>query len=106
MAISARYRQLLVSVEERADRLYEQLPETSTKSLLLVDRAAEELQDRAETVGEIPQLKLHDQLAPVLLKAHGHLDRARLQLEEAGHQTAGTQLWELEQMIYHLLNDL
>lgn len=106
MSISERYRQILEQIEAEADRLYETLPEDTAKALRQVDRAAEELQELAEGVGEIPQMHLDGKLSPVLLKAHGCLDRARVLLEDAGHQKAGATVWELEQLIYRLLNDL
>ena len=106
MTISERYRQVLEHIELEADRLYEVLPETTANALRLVDRAAEELQDLIETVGEIPQYQLEAKLAPVLLKCHGHLDRARVMLENDGHAKEGGNVWEMEQLIYRLLNDL
>ena len=106
MAISERYRQILEKIEHEADRLYELLPEETVKALRLVDQAAEEMQDLQESVGEIPQIQLESKLSPVLLKAHGHLDRARVILEKDQHGNAGAIVWELEQLIYRLLNDL
>lgn len=106
MSISDRYRQLIDQIENDVDRLYENLPDTTAKALRLVDMAVEEMQDLAESVGEIPQIQLEHKLSPVLLKAHEKLDRARVMLEEAGHKNAGGNIWELEQMIYRLLNDL
>ena len=58
-----------------------------------------------EQVGEIPRIQLEGKLTPVLLKGHGRLDQARLLLEEEQHPLAG-RVWELEQTIYRLLNDL
>ena len=54
MAISERYRQIYDQIEQRADRLYEELPADAAKALRLVDQAAEELQDQLDAVGEIP----------------------------------------------------
>ena len=106
MSISERYRRILLQIEQKADHLYEVLPESTAKALRLVDLAAEELQDLSEFVGEIPQFQLENKLSPVLLKVHGHLDRARVLLENEEHQKAGETIWELEQLIYRLLNDL
>ncbi len=106
MSISERYRQLLERIDQESDHLYEILPENTAKSLRLVDIAAEELQDWVDSVGEIPQLQLEDKLSPVLLKAHGYLDRARVSLEKDGHQRAVEIIWEMEQGLYRLLNDL
>jgi len=106
MSISERYRQILERIDQESDHLYEILPENTAKSLRLVDIAAEELQDLVDTVGEIPQLHLESKLSPVLLKAHEYLDRARVSLEKDDHQKAVEIIWELEQGIYRLLNDL
>lgn len=106
MSISVRYRQLLEQIETEADRLYEALPEDTANALRLVDLAAEEMQDWVESVGEISKIKLEEKLSPVLLKVHGQLDRARVMLENAGHEKESSLVWELEQRIYRLLNDL
>lgn len=106
MSISERYRQILEQIDAESDRLYEVLPGDTGKALRQVDLAAEELQDWIESVGEIPQMQLDAKLSPVLLKAHGHLDRARVMLDDAGHQKEAAILWELEQLVYRLLNDL
>ena len=106
MSISERYRQVLEQIETEADRLYEVLPEETAKALRQIDIAAEEMQDIVETVGEIPQYQLETKLSPVLLKSHESLDRARVMLEGGAHEKAAASVWELEQLIYRLLNDL
>jgi len=106
MSISQRYRQILERIDQQSDHLYEILPESTATALRLVDIATEELQDWADLVGEIPQFKLEEKLSPVLLNAHAQLDRARVMLEKADHPQAGEIIWELEQGIYRLLNDL
>jgi len=106
MSITERYRQILERIDRESDHLYEILPESTANALRLVDIAAEELQDWVDLVGEIPQLQLEAKLSPVLLKAHGDLDRARVLLENDEHQDAGEMIWELEQGLYRLLNDL
>jgi len=106
MSISERYRQILVRIDQESDHLYEILPESTVKALRLVDIAAEELQDWVDSVGEIPQIQLEAKLSPVLLNAHGYLDRARVMLEKDNHQRGVDIIWELEQGIYRLLNDL
>ncbi|PLX97903.1 MAG: hypothetical protein C0622_12225 [Desulfuromonas sp.] len=106
MSISERYRQIVEQIEQEADRLYEVLPESTGKALRQVDMAVEELQDWLEAVGEIPRNQLESKLSPVLLKAHGQLDRARVLLEAEEHNAAVEKIWELEQLIYRLLNDL
>ncbi|WP_321371360.1 hypothetical protein [uncultured Desulfuromusa sp.] len=106
MSISTRYRQILEQIDQESDRLYEILPESTASALRLVDIAAEGLQDWVDSVGEIPQFQLEEKLSPVLLKAHADLDRARVLLEKSDHQHAGEMIWELEQGLYRLLNDL
>lgn len=107
MTISERYRDIVQLFEQRADDFYTMLPEEATGPLRFVDRAVEELLEWVEGVGDIPRNQLETRLSPVLLKAHGDLDRARVQLEQAeqGTVVAGM-IWELEQLIYRLLNDL
>ena len=106
MSISERYRQILEQLDTESDRFYEVLPEDTANALRQVDLAAEEMQDWVEAVGEIPQNRLDAKLSPVLLKAHEHLDRARVMLEKAEHPKEAETIWELEQLIYRLLNDL
>lgn len=106
MSISDRYRQIVATLEEQSDRFYERLPAVAIKPLRLVDQAAEELQTQAESVGEIPQLQLESRLAPIIIRAHGKLDRARVALDDEGHAQVAGQIWELEQLLYRLLNDL
>ncbi|SHI47096.1 hypothetical protein SAMN02745165_00142 [Malonomonas rubra DSM 5091] len=106
MSISERYRQLLDQLDKESDRLYEELPESTVNALRQVDIAVEEMQELTESVGEIPQFQIEAKLSPVLLKSHECLDRARVMLEKDGHDKAGAKIWELEQMIYRLLNDL
>ncbi len=106
MTITERFRQITELIEEQADLYYTLLPQEATTSLRFVDRAVEDLQDAAETVGDIPQYQLDAKLSPVLLKAHEQLDRGRVQLEKGGYDKVAAMIWEQEQLIYRLLNDL
>lgn len=106
MTISERYRDIAQQLERQADAFYERLPEEATRPLRFIDRAAEEMMELVEAVGEIPRNQLDAKLSPVLLKAHGDLDRARVQLEQGDHAEVAAMIWELEQLIYRLLNDL
>ncbi|MCK4503540.1 MAG: hypothetical protein KAU22_10940 [Desulfuromonadales bacterium] len=106
MSISERFRQLLEQIDRESDRLYEILPESTASVLRQVDIVAEDLQDWVDSVGEIPQMYLESKLSPVLLQAHGQLDRVRVLLEKDEHQQASEIVWELEQGVYRLLNDL
>lgn len=106
MNISDRYRQLLG--DTRA--LLAGFPPASTDEAAQPQRfAAQALQGLAELeerVGEIPRIRLESQLTPVLLKAHSQLDRARMLLEEQGEEDRAAAVWETEQKIYRLLNEL
>ncbi len=106
MSISERFRQILEQIDRNSDLLYEILPEGAATALRLVDIAVEEMQDWVDSVGEIPQFQLESKLSPVLLKVHADLDRARVLLEKDEHEKASQIIWELEQGVYRLLNDL
>ncbi len=72
----------------------------------LFEKALGELAPFDEAVGEIPRIRLEEKLTPILLKSHFVLDRARLLLDEGGEPDRAAEVWELEQQIYRLLNDL
>ena len=105
MSISARYRQLSDEICNLKSRLEDQ-----AGALRTVGKAAETIDEFLEQVGEIPQVRLEVKLTPVLLKAHNHLDQARLTLENAEGEndvTANSDaVWAVQQQIYRLLNDL
>jgi len=106
MSISERYRDLVADVQAMLGTLQadESLPQG--RELRTVAQAAAGLGELEERVGEIPRIRLESELTPVLLKAHTQLDRGRLLLEELGAEDRAAALWELEQKIYRLLNDL
>lgn len=106
MSISDRYRDLVQEVRDLLTELGGAGAAEGRKDIRLVLKAVQELGELAETVGEIPRIRLESQLTPVLLKAHTQLDRARLLLEEQGEEDWAAQVWELEQKIYRLLNAL
>ena len=64
------------------------------------------LEEMGERVGDVPRIRLEAELTPVLLKAHSHLDRARLLCEEKGESGQASAIWDLEQRIYYLLNEI
>lgn len=103
MNISERYRQLVGD----AQALLAQLPAEEGGG---VSRFASQgvlgLRELEERVGDIPRIRLEAELTPVLLKAHGNFDRARLLLEEGGEGDRAAAVWEMEQKIYRLLNEL
>ncbi len=105
MSISDRYRQL---AEENRIFLLQMEAEIGgeSKQVHMVSKAVQGLAELQEQVGEIPRIRLEAELTPVLLKAHGHLDRARILFEEEGAEDRAAATWEMEQKIYRLLNDL
>ena len=105
MTTSERYREIVLAVRDFVSQ--GRSPEGELgKETRHVEKASLTLGELAETVGEIPRIRLEAELTPVLLKAHGQLDRARMLFEEAGAEDQGATVWELEQKIYRLLNDL
>jgi len=106
MSISDRYRELVAEVRALCEALGGADAETAERPARSVGQAVEGLNELLETVGDIPRIRLEAELTPVLLKAHGRLDRARLLLEEQGSEDRAASVWELEQKIYRLLNDL
>lgn len=103
MNISDRYREL---VQDARILMQDSASNTDgeDKGQNLILQATQELGELEELVGDIPRIKLESKLTPVLLKAHGQLDRSRLLLEEEGAEDRAAQVWELEQKIYRLLN--
>ncbi len=106
MSISERYRETIGDVRGFLDILKGQGATEDSVELRQVVKAVENLAELEELVGEIPRIRLESQLTPVLLKAHGDLDRARLLLEEKGEEDLAARAWGLEQKLYRLLNDL
>ena len=107
MKIADRYRQLAQQSAILARKFAEQ-PDglRIDRAVDLLTNATEELSAWSERVGEIPQLQLENKLSPVLLQVHSTLDRARVLYEDAEKTAEGAQIWEVEQLIYRLLNDL
>ncbi len=105
MNISTRYCELIRDVEALRLELEAMDSPVSGRSLRLMEKALERFEPEFG-IGEIPQEKLEAKLSPGLLAAHLDLDRARLELEQADFATEAQQVWELEQRIYRLLNDL
>jgi hypothetical protein len=105
MSISERYRDITAAVRGFLEEARSRNSEPG-KEVKFLEKALTVLGEHFESVGEIPRIRLEAELTPVLLKAHTHLDRARLLLEEDGAEDQGAAVWELEQKIYRLLNDL
>jgi hypothetical protein len=106
MSISDRYRDLVSDVKTLDGQLQGLEGEQAGAVEKSVKQAVTGLVELQESVGEIPRIRLEADLTPVLLKAHGRLDRARLLLEEQGAEDQAAAVWEMEQKIYRLLNDL
>jgi hypothetical protein len=105
MTISDRYRSVTRDVENFLAELRVQGVE-EIHGPRKVARALTALHELFERVGEIPRMRLESELTPVLITAHKQLDWARLLFEEAGDQARAAAVWELEQKVYRLLNDL
>ncbi|BCR05947.1 hypothetical protein DESUT3_30160 [Desulfuromonas versatilis] len=106
MSISDRYREIVGDVQGLLAGLRAGAGEEESKEIRVIAKGAEILVELADRVGEIPRIRLEAELTPVLLKGHSQLDRARLLLEEQGAEDRAATVWEIEQKIYRLLNDL
>jgi hypothetical protein len=106
MSISDRYRELVNEIQAYYEEMKDVAASEDGAELRMIGKATLELKDLQDSVGEIPRIRLESQLTPVLLKAHSQLDRARLLLDEQGEEDRAAGVWELEQKIYRLLNDL
>jgi hypothetical protein len=105
MSISDRYRELVRDIEGYGMELAAAVG-ADRAEVESYNHGVQGLRELQEQVGEIPRIKLESQLTPVLLKAHTQLDRARIFLDEQGEEDRAAAIWELEQRIYRLLNDL
>ena len=105
MSVSNRFRDIYREVADLQDQL-DGLGETAGQGAKAVRKACTELAEWAQQVGDIPRMNLEFKLTPVLLKAHNNLDRARLLLAGDGREDQAATIWELQQKIYRLLNDL
>jgi hypothetical protein len=105
MSISDRYRELVRDIEGYGMELAAAVG-AGRAEVESYNQGVQGLRELQEQVGEIPRIKLESQLTPVLLKAHTQLDRARIFLDEQGEEDRAAAIWELEQRIYRLLNDL
>lgn len=106
MTISARYREIIDELNDLLGGFPPIAGQEDGKAFGQLEKAAAILAELDEQVGEIPQFKLEKELTPVLMKAHGALDRGRLILEERDDTDRAASVWEIEQRIYRLLNDL
>jgi len=107
MKIADRYR-LIVEQARTLVKTFSDQPDGKRidRAVGLLEKGLAELREWEERVGEIPQMRLESKLSPVLLSVHTTYDRARVLYEDNGSEAEGAQIWEVEQMIYRLLNDL
>lgn len=106
MSISNRFRDIAKEVDAFRVQLRGCEPKAD-QGARIVKKASKGLQEWVEPVGEIPRMRLEFQLTPILLKAHDTLDKARLSFEDVeGLDAQADAVWELQQKIYRLLNDL
>ena len=110
MSISDRYRALTDEINSFVRVQFKQYGdevESPVKDALKALKKADEvLTELKESVGEIPRISLEYKLTPVLLSGHNNLDRARLEFEAAEEGAVAKEVWDLQQSIYRLLNDL
>lgn len=110
MSISDRYRSLAEDIKAFVAGQKKQINSDAApalqQALRSVSRGYRVIDDLREGVGEIPRIRLEDDLTPVLMKAHNYLDRGRLDYLEAEDEKSAAAVWELQQTIYRLLNDL
>ncbi len=110
MSISDRYRSLAEEVARftkmQKKKFGDEVTSPLKDALKALGKAESVLDELKESVGEIPRISLEFKLTPVLLKGHNNLDRSRLEFIAAGEEGVAKEVWELQQTIYRLLNDL
>ena len=107
MKITDRFRLLTVEASTLAQKFADQ-PDgiRIDRAVNLLNKGSAELAEWSDRVGEIPQMRLENKLSPVLLNVHGTLDRARVLYEDADKENEGALIWDVEQQVYRLLNEL
>jgi len=104
MSISERYRQLVADLVATVKQIED--GDAPERALKVLHNAVKLLDEQVESVGEIPRMRIEHHLSPILLDAHNVLDRGRLLLAEDGAEASATRIWNIQQMLYRLLNDL
>ncbi|MBE0501045.1 MAG: hypothetical protein IBX47_06335 [Desulfuromonadales bacterium] len=110
MNISERYRSLVEDINAFITS-QQQLSETDAdparkRALKSVAKGYRVIDELRESVGEIPRIRLEEELTPVLMKAHNALDQGRLEYIDTEEDDLADSVWELQQTIYRLLNAL
>ncbi len=107
MKVADRFRQLTQTSDELMNKFSGQPDGVRIdRAVSLLKKSQEELSEWSEQVGEIPQMRLESKLSPVLLQVHETLDRARVLYEDNGKSDEAALIWNVEQQVYRLLNDL
>jgi hypothetical protein len=107
MKVADRFRQLTQISDELVNKFSGQ-PDgiRIDRAVSLLKKGQKELSEWSEQVGEIPQMRLESKLSPVLLQVHETMDRARVLYEDSGKSDEAALIWNVEQQVYRLLNDL
>ncbi len=107
MKVADRFRQLTQISDELVNKFSGQPDGVRIdRAVSLLKKGHIELSEWSEQVGEIPQMRLESKLSPVLLQVHETLDRARVLYEDSGKSDEAALIWNVEQQVYRLLNDL
>ena len=110
MSVSDRYRSLAEDIKAFVATQKKQVHKESSpgqqQALKSVAKGYKIIDELREGVGEIPRIRLEEDLTPILMKAHNTLDRGRLEYLDAEDEKSAVAVWELQQTIYRLLNDL
>ena len=110
MSVSERYRSLAEDIKafiaiQKKQVNSDSLPAVQ-QALRSVSKGYRAVNELSESVGEIHRIRLEDELTPVLMQAHNNLDQGRLNYLEADDEKNAAAVWELQQTIYRLLNNL
>lgn len=106
MSISTRFRALISETEQLMESHGRQTSDEQGRAMRQLEKGLQQLEPFEDTVGEIPQNRLVKELSQPLLRTHASYDRSRLMFEELGDKATAGKVWDLEQKIYRLLNDL
>ena len=110
MSISDRYRSLAEDIKafiatQKKTINKDSIPELQ-QALRSVSKGYRVIDELREGVGEVPRIRLDEELTPLLMKVYNSLDQGRLNFLDAEDEPSAIEVWELQQTIYRLLNDL
>ncbi len=110
MNISERYRSLAEDINEFVTAQQKLIDSDSSpalkKALKSISKGYRVIEELRETVGEIPRIRLEEELTPVLMKAHDAFDKGRLEYIDDEEDDRADEVWELQQKVYRMLNAL